>query len=314
MNILTEELERYLTIRRSLGFDLGTSARILRRFIEFADKQGTDHITTNLFLQWKGGFGKANRETWANRLGVVRIFAQWLNGIDSRNEVPPRSLIPNRYLRSRPYIYSEQEIKHILAEAERLPSLNGIRGITYSTLFGLIAVTGLRVSEAIALDEDDVDLLHGVLTVRCGKSGNARLAPVSESTLTQLTAYAKERDRLLGTRPKSFFVSDKGTRPDDCSVRYNFATVCKNTGLRSPQKFGRHGCGPRIHDLRHTFAVRTLINWYRAGIDPGKEMLKLCTYLGHCDPENTYWYIEAVPELLELAVERASGSLEECCQ
>ena len=131
MSNLTEELDRYLAIRRSLGYALRTDERILRRFIAFIDHQGTEHVTTDLFLQWKGAFGKASRQTWAHRLGTVRIFAQWLKGMDSRNEVTPRGLIPNRNLRTCPYIYSEQEIGQILAEADRLPSVNGIRALTY---------------------------------------------------------------------------------------------------------------------------------------------------------------------------------------
>lgn len=311
MNTLTEELQRYLTIRRSLGYNMGSAARILRRFIAFADSQGVDHITTRLFLQWKDAFGAASRQTWAGRLSVVRIFAQWLNGIDPRNEVPPRGLIPARYRRSRPYIYSDQEIEQILAEAEKLPSVKGIRGLTCSTLFGLIAVTGLRVSEAIGLDNDDVDLVHGVLTIRRGKCGKTRLVPVSESTLARLAAYANERDRLLGTSPQSFFVSERGTRPRAIGIRYNFSIVSQRIGLRPKQRLRYHGVGPRIHDLRHTFAARTLINWYRAGMDPGREIIKLSTYLGHVNPDHTYWYIEAVPELLGLAAERGSRFLDQ---
>jgi integrase/recombinase XerD len=197
-----------------------------------------------------------------------------------------------------------------VAEAARLPSTNGIRALTFTTLFGLIAITGLRVSEAIALDNSDVDLEAGVLTVRRGKSGS-RIVPISQSTTRQLTAYTKERDRLLGHTPKFFFVSDTGNRPDDCSARYNFATVCQRIGLRPPQKFNKHGRGPRIHDLRHTFAARTMVNWYRTGKDPEREMIKLSTYLGHTEPAHTYWYIEAVPELLELASKRAARALAE---
>ena len=311
MSTLAEELERYLAIRRSLGFDLGTCARVLRRFVAFAEAQGTDHLTTDVFLQWRGAFGNAARQTWAARLRMVRIFAQWLNGVDPRNEVPPQGLIPGRYRRSRPYIYSDQEIAQIIDGAANLTSPNGIRALTYSTLFGLIAVTGLRVSEAITLDNDDVDLVHDVIRVRFGKFGKSRLVPISQSTSMRLGAYAKELDRLLGTRGQSFFVSDRGTRPDECSARYHFACVCQSIGLRPPQRFGRHGHGPRIHDLRHTFAARTIVNWYRIGLDPGREMIKLSTYLGHVKPEHTYWYIEAVPELLELAAERASRSLEQ---
>lgn len=309
MSPLAEHLECYLAIRRGLGFQLGTAARILRTFVTFAGSQGAEHITTDVFLKWKDTFGQASRQTWARRLGTVRLFAQWLNGVDPRHEVPPRELIPAKARRPHPYIYGDQEIRQILEGAANLPSINGIRGLTYSTLFGLIAVTGLRISEAIALDCGDVDLENAVLTVRHGKLGKARLVPVSESTASHLSAYAKERNRLLGRLPHSFFVSDRGTRATACGARYNFASICQNIGLRAAQRFGKHGRGPRIHDLRHAFAARTTVNWYRLGLDPAREMIKLTTYLGHVNPDHTYWYIEAVPELLELAAARVSPSL-----
>lgn len=314
MNTLSEELERYLAIRRGFGYDLSTSARILRRFVAFAHEQGMNHITTELFLKWKSTFGAAGPQTWSARLGMVRLFAQWLSGIDPGNEVPPKGLIPGRCRRPRPYIYSDQEIVQIIDGAMRLHSLRGIRGLTYATLFGLIAVTGLRVSEAIAIDNDDIDLVYDVLTVRRGKQGKPRIVPISKSTAKELHIYAKERNRLLGHSPRAFFVSDLGTPLTDCAVRYNFAMICQSIGLRSPQKLAKHGRGPRIHDLRHTFAARILVNWYRTGNDPDREMIKLSTYLGHVKPEYTYWYIEAVPELLELASRRVTRSLagEDC--
>ena len=309
MNALAKELDRYLSIRRSLGFDLSTAARVLRRFVGFVEARKAHHVTTDLFLAWQAEFGGASQDTWYARLGMVRQFALWLSGIDPRNEVPPKALIPGRYRRKRPYIYGDDEIARIMTEASRLPSTNGIRALTFTTLFGLIAVTGLRVSEALSLDNGDVDLECGVLTIRRGKSGKARMVPLSWSARDQLIAYVRERDRLLGRTPKSFFVSDAGNRPDDCSARYNFATVCKRIGLRPAQKFNRHGRGPRIHDLRHTFAARTMVDWYRSGKDPEREMIKLSTYLGHSKPEHTYWYIEAIPELLELASNRAARAI-----
>ncbi|QJW93222.1 tyrosine-type recombinase/integrase [Frigoriglobus tundricola] len=235
---------------------------------------------------------------------MVRLFAQWLHCIDQKHEVPPQALIPDRYRRPRPHIYSDEEIRRIVETAAELPSINGVRALTCSTLFGLIAVTGLRVSEAISLDVADVDLEAGLLTLRRGKLGKARLLPVSDCTRGRLVAYSKERDRLLGAPPEPFFVSDHGERITDCGARYNFAAVGRTIGLRPAEKFKRHGRGPRIHDLRHTFAVRTLVNWYRAGKNPAQEMIKLTTYLGHASPSHTYWYIEAVPELLDLASRR----------
>jgi integrase/recombinase XerD len=175
---------------------LRTSARFLRRFVSFVESQGADHVTTDLFLRWQAAFGRAASSTWAARLGAIRLFAQWLSGIDDRTEVPPKALIPGRYRRSRPYIYSDQEIARIMEEAARLPSVYGLRALTYTTLFGLIAVTGLRVSEAIGLDNGDVDLATGVLTIRQGKSGKVRIVPVAESTSDRLMTYARERDRV----------------------------------------------------------------------------------------------------------------------
>lgn len=311
MSPLRLELDRYLTIRRSLGYDLDTTARVLRRFIAFAESNGAEHVTPDLFLRWQQTFGAAGRQTWAARLGMVRLFAQWLHGLDPAHEPPPRGLIPNRSRRSRPYVYSEAEIASIVAAASELPSVYGLRGIVYATLFGLIATTGLRISEALALDVGDIDLETGVLTIRRGKLGKARLVPLDASVAHRLRAYIGERDRLLGASPDALFVADAVRRITDCSARYTFALVCQKVGLRSPQRFGRHGRGPRIHDLRHTFAARTLIGWYRTGQDPAREMIKLTTYLGHVSPEHTYWYIEAVPELLELAAQRVSGSLAE---
>jgi integrase len=269
-----------------------------------------EYISAELFLHWQQCFGHANAQTWSRRLGCIRLFAGWLASFDARHEVPPRDLIPARRRRSRPYIYSDEQIRDIVSAAADLRSVYGIRGLTYSTLFGLIAVTGLRISEAIALDNGDVDLVQGIVAVRCGKFGKERLLPVSESTSSYLRAYATERNRLLGFTPVPFFISDQGSRVTEWSTRDAFSLVSQSLGLRSPRRLRKYGRGPRIHDLRHTFAARTMINWYRLGLDPEKEMIKLTNYLGHANPKHTYWYIEAVPELLQLASERASRFLQ----
>ncbi len=307
---LRHELDRYLTVRRGLGYGLATAERVLRRFIDFAEGEQAQHVTTALFLRWQESFGRAGRETWSARSGMVRLFAQWLHGLDPANEALPRGIIPNRYRRMRPHIYSPAEIAAIVDAAAELPSIYGMRGLTCSTMFGLIAVTGLRIREAVGLDNPDVDLDAGVLRIRRGKLGKERLIPLAESVVARLRTYSAERDRLLGLTPTPFFVTCRGDRMGDCTARYNFAAVCQRIGLRGPQQYYRHGRGPRIHDLRHTFAARTIIDWYRTGKDPAREMIKLTTYLGHTKPDNTYWYIEAVPELLELAAHRVEQAVE----
>jgi len=165
-------------------------------------------------------------------------------------------------------------------------------------------VTGMRINEALRLDTDDVDLDTGIVHIRFAKFGKERLLPLHDSAVERLRAYIAERDRLLGTKPAALFVKCDGSRLGDCGARYNFAHVCQRIGLREVQAEGRHGRGPRIHDLRHSFAARTMIDWYRSDKDPAREMVKLSTWLGHANPDHTYWYIEAVPELLELASAR----------
>lgn len=304
---LSLELQRYLEIRRNLGYDLRTSERVLKRFISFLEQKNETYITIDLFLQWKQIFGKASQYTWGRRLGIVRVFASWLHSIDPFHEIPPQALIPSHCNRKSPYIYTDEEIRHIIETASLLSSKNGLRQITYPSFFGLVSVTGLRISEAISLNSRDVDLQNGVITLYNGKNGKDRILPVTESTEKHLKEYSRKRDRLLGHTPEPFFASDKGTRLTDCAVRYNFAVVCQMIGLRAEQRFYKHGVGPRIHDLRHTFAAKVMINWYKEGKDVDKEMLKLVNYLGHKSIAHTYWYIEAVPELLALASQRVEN-------
>lgn len=311
---LTSQLDRYLCVRRRLGYDLTTSERILRRFTRFADDEGAILIDTSLFLRWHATLAEARPSTRGARLSVVRLFAQWLSSFDPAHKVPPRGLLPSAVSRSRPHIYSDAEIEAIITAARSLPSIYGLRGLTCSTLFGLIAVTGLRISEALALDRDDLDIDLGVLRVRLGKLGKERLLPLDLSVMTELVGYRVERDRLIGHPALPLFVTEKGNRLTDCSARYNFAHACQQIGLRTPQQYCRHGRGPRIHDLRHSFAVKTMLGWYRTGKDPAREMIRLTTYLGHSDPSKTYWYLEAVPELLDLAMARATSAEREKVQ
>ncbi|MGR3761927.1 tyrosine-type recombinase/integrase [Roseobacteraceae bacterium NS-SX3] len=307
MTTLSQHLDNYLFYRRSFGYELDFSERVLRKFAEFADDRGQHHLTTDLFLAWKEAYGKADKNTWAARFGMVRGFAGWLAEGDPHTEIPPAGLIVGRYVRSQPYIFSQAEVASLIDAAGCLPSAYGLRALVWQTLFGLIAVTGLRVNEALRIETMDIDFENNVLCIRTGKSGGARAIPLLSCTMRRLRIYAAERDRLLGRGDRPFFRKEDGSPAGDCGARYNFAEASRIVGLRSPTRYHRHGSGPRIHDLRHTFAVHTILDWFRQGRDIDREMYRLSTYLGHTKPEHTYWYIEAVPELLELALARSEA-------
>jgi integrase len=305
MKTLSQRLDEYLALRRSMGFDLSFDERVLRKFTTYGDENGFDRISTPLFLDWKANYGSADNNTWSCRLGMVRRFAFWLAEHDDRTETPSSQLVTGRYRRRVPYIYTPRQIADIVAEAGRLPSPYGLRAALWQTLFGLIAVTGMRVSEASSLDRQDVDLKRGLLTLRNTKNCKDRQLPINGGTVERLAHYAGLRDRLVPRQSSRFFIKEDGEPAGDCGARYNFAQVGRNIGLRSPQAFNRHGHGPRIHDLRHSFAVHTILDWFRDGRDIEAEMYKLSTYLGHSEPKHTFWYIEAVPELMQLAAARA---------
>ena len=187
----------------------------------------------------------------------------------------------------------------------RLPAPTGLRNLSYVTLIGLLSATGLRPGEALALDRSDVDLETGILTIRQTKFGKSRFVPVADSTRLALVDYAKQRDELCSRRrTEAFLVSERGKRLQGCTTRRTFARISCAIGLRTSSGSRSIGRGPRLQDFLHSFATRRLIEWYRAGLDVGRELPKLATYLGHVDVGYTYWYIEAVPELLQLAAER----------
>jgi integrase len=306
MTDLGQALDEYLALRHALGFKLRQTARELPRFVQFVEREGADFITTKLALRWAQENPEAKSVTHADRLAMVRRFAAWRSAEDPRTEIPPVRLLPRRYQRPTPYIYSTQEVERIVSTAASLPSESGLRGCTFSTVFGLLAVTGMRVGEAVALNRDDVDLQAGFLTIRQGKLGKSRFVPIHATTKDVLGHYAEKRDAILpGANTPAFFVSERGRRISASSVEANFITVSHLIRLRSPTVDGRRGRGPRLHDLRHRFAVSALIDWYRVGADVDREIPKLATYLGHEGPEQVYWYLQAVPELLELATQRS---------
>ena len=306
MKRLDAALNDYLAIRRALGFELRELAGCLRNFVAFVQAEGASHITTELALRWATEPLGAQPATWAWRLGMVRRFAAWYSATEPRTEIPPAGLLSHRYERKRPHIYSDEEIERLLRKAAQLDSPRGLRAHSYTTLFGLLAASGMRVNEALKLDRPDVDLGRGILTIRRTKFGKSRHVPVHSSTVDALKKYAARRDRIVPEPTAAFFISERGTRITEWMARYTFARLSQQLGFRSVAK--SHGRGPRLHDMRHRFAARTLINWYRAGLDVERELPKLSTYLGHVHANETYWYLEAVPELLQLATDRVMNN------
>ena len=301
MSELSEALEEYLEVRRALGFKLILAGRMLRKFVDFAESEGATFITTKLALQWSTQPSHVQPSQWANRLGIVRNFARYRSADDTRTEVPPSGLLPHRFRRPAPYIYSDEEIRQLIGAARKLSYATGLRPYTYATLFGLFAATGMRTNEPLQINRADVDLAQGVLTVRGTKFGKSRYVPIHATTQRALRRYAIQRDRLcVNLQSPSFFVSENGARVTEWALRWTFVKLSREIGLRSPSD----SHGPRILDFRHRFAVNTLIRWYRTGIDVEQHLPELATYLGHAHITDTYWYLTAVPELLQLAMRR----------
>ena len=304
MSNLHQILDDYLATRHTMGYKLQHADRRLHEFVDSVLAQGGSSITTKLALQWATKPAGASPRWWAARLGVVRQFALYAQAFDSHTEVPSHRLLPYKSRRLTPYIYSKEDIEQLLEEA-RIQRCR-LSAATDTTLLDLIAVTGMRVGEAIRLDCRDIDSDRGLLVVRQTKFGKSREIPLHPSTVEALGRYARSRDRLLPIQYSScLFLSQKGTPLIYANVHLRFRRLIDRAGLanRSPRR-------PRIHDLRHTFAVRTLINWYQAGVDVQSRLPLLSTYLGHLNPTMTYWYLTAVPELLLLVSERCQRAHE----
>jgi integrase len=305
MKSLEHHLTEYVAARRALGTRLEEPAKALHRFVSFLARKKARFITVQLALEWsRQSRPDVQRATLARKLSMVRQFARWMSAIDPRHQVPPRRMLDVRHRRGKPHIYNQEEISRLMAEAARLKSPNGMKALTLATLIGLLAVTGLRPGEAAALERGDADLEAQVLTIRESKFGKSRLVPIHPSTATALRHYARERDRIFPHPVSSrFFVSERGTALDLRAVRLWLCKISVTCGLRKKAEGHRCGKGPRLQDLRHTFATRRLVEWYEADCDVAVQMPKLATYLGHSSVACTYWYIEAVPELLELATQ-----------
>ncbi len=305
VSALHDALTEYLQTRRALGAQLRWPESSLRKFVDFVEAEGQEFVTTVAAMRWAVQPAGVQRATHARRLEIVRGFAVWLQATDPRTQVPPHRPLSARARRPLPHIYSDREIASLMAAAAQLRSKLGLRRSTFQTLLGLLAATGLRPGEALALDVSDVDLVGGVVAVRESKFGKSRLVPLEESGRAALAEYARLRDTVQPCHDApAFLVTDRGARLLACTTRRTFAMLCQATRLRPELGSRRLGRGPRLQDFRHTFATRRLIEWYRTGLDVDRLMPRLAMYLGHVHVTETYWYIQAVPELLRLATER----------
>jgi integrase len=305
MTSLRDALADYLHLRRRLGFEMPQDGRLLEGFVTFLERAGAQRITTDLALDWARLPGQAHPSRWRQRLSVVRGFARHLATLDPASEVPSPDLLPAHRPRITPYIYTGEEIGALMAAAGRLtPPLRALR---HQTLIGLLAVTATRPGEALALDREDVDLRHRVVLVRTGKQRKQREVPLHDSTVAALGHYVRARDAHFPQPATSaFFISSRGGRVGRHELNQTFTTLIRGVGLDGHGARAR----PRPYDLRHAFAVRALLDWYQAGEDIDRRMPLLSTYLGHTDPASTYWYVQAVPELLAVVssrLERLAG-------
>jgi len=299
MSALADALSDYLALRNGLGHKLAESSRLLPRFVVWMDGTGQSTVTIAAALEWcQQPAAGPDSVIGPHRMTAVRGFARFLAGIDPATQIPPLGLLPDRRRWAPPFLYSPEDITTLLQGARSLAS--PLRAATYETLFGLLTVTGMRVGEAIRLDQADVDFNTGVISVLESKFGKSRLVPVESSTLNALGNYAERRGEFR-VRPgnDSFFVSLTGRRLIYVSVDEVFRQLRDQGGIGAGSS-----SRPRIHGLRHTFAVTTLIGWYRDGVDVAARLPWLSTYLGHRDPRSTYWYLSAAPELLAIAADR----------
>ena len=301
---LQARVEQYLAELRKLGFALRSMGHGLPSFARYVASAGHHGpLTVDLMAAWarQAKSGHGDRATSARRLKMLRPFTAWLRQFEPATEVPDEAVFGAVPGRMTPHVYREPEIIELLAAARKLGPDGGLRPVVMETLFGLIACTGLRISEALGLLDADVDLQGGVLTIRQSKFGKSRLVPLHPSAIEVLTRYRTQRARHVRSTPElPFFVASRGRllgQPiGDRQVHRIFEELRRQLGWVDR---GSHGT-PRIHDLRHAFAVRRLVLWHEQGVDVGQRMLALSTYLGHVKVSSTYWYLTGVPELMGL--------------
>ena len=299
MRDLRKDLRQYIDLRRALGYKLRKHEPRLTEFIAFLEAEGTDRITTRLAVTWATESSKDHKHSCFERLSFIRSFARHLSAMDARTEIPPTGTMRRPEIALRPYIFTQEEICRLMAAARNLFSPRKLRCHTYHHLVGLLATTGMRSGEAVRLANNDVNLAEGLITIRESKFGKSRVVPLHPTTVKALAEYKARRDAFLKrAEVPTFFVNER--RGPISSPHKSFRDIRCAAGLEKKLNGNR----PRMHDLRHTFAVQTLIAWYRSGADVERHLPILSTFLGHSHVENTYWYLSSTPELLGAACKR----------
>jgi integrase len=304
MSSLRPAVGDYLAMRRALGFKLDREAKLLPQFADFIDQRGEQHVSTEAALAW-AALPAGSAAWWSSRLRIVRGFAAHVHAIDPSNEVPAPDLLPSPPHRATPYLYDEKQIAALIAAAGTLRT--PLRVATFQTLLGLLAVTGMRIGEVTGLDHQDFDARNGCLLVRGAKFGKSRELALHPSTVTVLRRYLRRADRPPSAPGTSaLLLTSVGTRLAINDAQRTFATLRCRAGIEARSS----SCRPRLHDLRHSFAVATVLDAYHADEDVGRRLALLATYLGHVNPAATYWYLSAAPELMQLAADRLARHIE----
>jgi len=304
MSGLAEHATQYLRARRALGVKLERHGRLLPDLVAYVEAAGSSTVTRELAISWARSPAGAHPQWWAARLSIARGFAAYLRTIDPETEIPPAGVFAVHYQRPAPYLWSREDINRLLDAARQLgPPL---KAASYEALFGLLAVTGMRLGEALALEPDDVDLEGGVITIRArtAKLERARIVPLHPTTVRALELYATTRARLCARpRASTFFLSSTGAGLNRSAVAKTLRELTTTVGLRTDTVH------PTAHHLRHSFAVSTLIDWQRSSVQIDEQIAVLSTFLGHVSPAETYWYLTATPELMDSAAQRLERRL-----
>ena len=301
MSTLRALLEDYLATRRALGFKLVCDGTGLTTFVSHLEEAQVEFITNEAALNWARLPSSVQPVQWARRLGFVRSFARYCSAFDSRTQVPPTDLIQATRVRRAPHFFDEDDIERLLRAALGLPPQDGLRRWTFHCLFGLLSVSGLRIGEAIRLTLGDVDLQEAIITVRSTKFGKSRLVPMHPSTVEVVADYIQRRLSVRAACPTDpVFINERCKSPSHDQLIDTFQRLLSKIGVTGQ----REGRRPHLHDLRHRFATRTIVQWYVDGCDVERQLPVLSAYLGHTEPRDTYWYLSTCPELMGLARQR----------